>query len=266
MSPSRGLQAIDVSLEYRNGARVVTALSSVAVHLEPGEFLAIVGPSGCGKTSLIRVLAGLLPPTAGKVLLGERPVDHPSRDVGVIFQQSTLFPWFTATGNVEFALRAGAVDKASRRARALDLLRSVGLGDFAGAWPTTLSGGMAQRLALARSIATEPKVLLLDEPFSALDAISRTEMHSVLLEIWHQRRMSLLLVTHDLDEAVTLADRVLIMSHRPGQIAREVPIALSRPRVRDGVRVAGFEEVHNKIAELATDLYSRQVLALSQDV
>lgn len=187
--------------------------------------------------------------------MGERSVNQPSQEIGLIFQQNTLFPWFTVVGNVEFALRSQEAAKGSRRTRALELLDSVGLRDFAASWPFALSGGMAQRLTLARAIATQPNVLLLDEPFSALDAISRSEMHSVLLNIWVQNRMSILLVTHDLDEAVTLADRVLIMSHRPGRIAAEVAVGLSRPRFRDGIRTVGFETIRNEIAALATDLY-----------
>jgi len=254
-SSEEGLRAVDVSLDYGGGTLPLEALSSVSLHVRPGEFLTIVGPSGCGKTSLLRLLAGLLAPSAGFILMRERSVDRPSKEIGIIFQQATLFPWFTVAGNVEFALRSQVADKASRRRRALDLLDSVGLREFTGAWPFELSGGMAQRLTLARAVAPQPKVLLLDEPFSALDAISRSEMHCVLLDIWSQRQISVLLVTHDLDEAVTLADRVLIMSHRPGSIAAEVAIDLPRPRIQDGVRTAGFEKVRNEVAGLATDLY-----------
>ena len=248
MTEPADLRANDVSLQYSDTAGPVTALVRVSLHLRSGEFLAIVGPSGCGKTTLLRVLAGLLSPTEGSVTLGQHPVAEPSERIGIIFQQNTLFPWMTAAGNVEFALRSRVRDKVMRRGHAVALLASVGLADCAASWPFSLSGGMAQRATLARALATQPEVLLLDEPFSALDAISRAEMHSLLLDVWSQRRMSLLLVTHDLDEAVALADRVLIMSHRPGTVADQVEVDLPRPRIKEGLRVAGFDRVHNEIA------------------
>jgi NitT/TauT family transport system ATP-binding protein len=178
--------------------------------------------------------------------------------IGIIFQQSTLFPWLTVRGNIEFALKVRGLDRGRRSEIADQLIRLVNLDSFSSVRPSGLSGGMAQRASLARALATEPEVLLLDEPFSSLDAVSRLKMHEVLLRVWERLRMSIVFVTHDVDEAVALGDRIVIMTRRPGRIAAEVNVNLPRPRVQGGIRCAGFEDIRNHIASLAQDLYAQE--------
>ncbi|MGV6848937.1 MAG: ABC transporter ATP-binding protein [Marinibacterium sp.] len=210
-----------------------TALAPTDLTLEPGTFTALIGPSGCGKSTLLNVVAGFTAPTDGAVQVDGRQVSAPHPSVGVIFQNFALFPWFTARGNVEFALKRFGLKKHDRRERALEALAEVGLADHAEKFPGQLSGGMKQRVAIARTLAADPDVLLMDEPFGALDAQTRLRMHELLTGIWMKRRKTVLFVTHDVDEALRLADVIYVMSTSPGRIIEKVPVDLQRPRPVD---------------------------------
>jgi sulfonate transport system ATP-binding protein len=201
------------------------ALERIDLRVEPGEIVAIVGTTGCGKSTLLRLIGGLERP-GGRILIDGRPVEGPRLEVGFVFQEPRLMPWLDVEANVAFGL--GQLPKEERHARATAALAKVGLTQFAKAYPRALSGGMAQRTALARALVTEPEILLLDEPFSALDAFTRTKLQDHLVELWEAERRTFLLVTHDLEEAIALADRVLVMRGHPGRIHREVAIDLPR--------------------------------------
>jgi ABC-type nitrate/sulfonate/bicarbonate transport system ATPase subunit len=205
-------------------------LQPTSLSVAPGEFVAILGPSGCGKSTLLRIVAGLDTPTAGTVSLDGRPVTGPGPDRGMVFQSYTLFPWLTVERNIRYGLEERGLPEAEQRAIAARFIERVGLRGFENHWPRQLSGGMQQRCALARALANDPEILLLDEPFGALDHQTRELMQELLLEIWQQDRKTVLFVTHDIDEAVFLANRVLVMSARPGRIKAELPVPLPYPR------------------------------------
>ncbi|MGM0401847.1 MAG: ABC transporter ATP-binding protein, partial [Chloroflexota bacterium] len=199
----------------------------------PNEFVCIIGPSGCGKSTLLRILAGLVEPTSGRVLLNGEPLDGPQRRVGFMFQQANLMPWRSALRNVTLPLEIQRLNGQEAEERAREMLELVGLADFADALPHELSGGMQQRVALARALIYDPQVLLLDEPFGALDALTRERMICELLRIWRKRQKTVVMVTHNIQEAVLVADRVLTMSPQPGCVEKEVVIDLPRPRSMD---------------------------------
>jgi len=207
------------------------------------EFVCIIGPSGCGKSTLLRLLGGLVKPTAGRVLYRGRPLDHPCSTIGIVFQQPTLMPWRTVIKNVELPLQILGIPAKMREQRALAMLELVGLHDFRHSLPRELSGGMQQRVALARALVHQPDTLLLDEPFGSLDALTRELMNDELLRIWGQQRQTAIMITHDIQEAIYLADRVLVMSPRPGRILEEVPIHLPRPRDRSVLYNPRFAEL-----------------------
>lgn len=207
-----------------------TALAGVDLTVAPGEIVAVVGASGCGKSTLLRLVAGLEQPSSGSVRLGGRPVTSPSREVGLVFQEPRLMPWLSVRDNIAFGLHHLA--RQERRALAEAAVERVHLAGFADALPKQLSGGMAQRTALARALVARPPLLLLDEPFSALDALTRQALQDELLALWALDRPTMLLVTHDLDEALALADRVVVLGGRPGRVRRELPVTLPRPRRR----------------------------------
>jgi sulfonate transport system ATP-binding protein len=213
------------------------ALADISLAVAPGEIVALVGASGSGKSTLLRLLAGLDTPTSGRALFHESAIDGPRPEIGVIFQEPRLLPWLTVADNVGFGL--AALPKAERDRRVTRALDRVGLAAFAGALPRELSGGMAQRFAIARALVGQPEVLLLDEPFSALDAFTRTDLQDHLLDLWQGERPTLVLVTHDLDEALALADRVVLLAGPPGRIFAERPAGLARPRERTS---AAFQE------------------------
>jgi len=218
---------------FDDGMTETTALAPTDLELAPGTFTALIGPSGCGKSTLLNAVAGFAAPTLGGVTVDGRQVEGPHPSVGVIFQNFALFPWFSARGNVEFALKRFGFSKAERREKAVAALSEVGLSDHATKFPGQLSGGMKQRVAIARTLAADPDVLLMDEPFGALDAQTRLRMHELLTGIWMKRRKTVLFVTHDVDEALRLADVVYVMASEPGRIIEEVPVALERPRPID---------------------------------
>jgi ABC-type nitrate/sulfonate/bicarbonate transport system ATPase subunit len=214
----------------QRGGAPTLALQPTDLAVAPGEFVAILGPSGCGKSTLLRIVAGLDRPTAGQVLLDGVPVAAPGPDRGMVFQSYTLFPWLTVEGNIRYGLRERGLPEAQQREVAARFIARTGLRGFEHHWPRQLSGGMQQRTALARALANDPEILLLDEPFGALDHQTRELMQELLLEIWEADRKTVLFVTHDIDEAIFLANRVLVMSARPGRIKAEVPVPLPHPR------------------------------------
>ncbi|MGZ9810141.1 ABC transporter ATP-binding protein [Pseudoroseicyclus sp. H15] len=216
-----------VGKSFGDGA--VVALEDITFDVAPGEFVSLVGPSGCGKTTLLRLIDGLTQADEGEVLVKGRP-PGPSTDIAMVFQSARLLPWRTIAGNIEFVLGLRGLPKAERRTRARSLLGAVGLRDFAEAYPHQLSGGMQQRVGLARALAVEPEVLLMDEPFAALDAMTRETLRTELLRMWTRRKMAVVFVTHDIDEAVILSQRVIVLRPRPGRMDTIMPVDLPEPR------------------------------------
>ncbi|MGH7279233.1 MAG: ABC transporter ATP-binding protein [Candidatus Rokuibacteriota bacterium] len=208
----------------------IVALSSISVSVADSEFVCLLGPSGCGKSTLLKIVAGLIEPSGGSILINGREVTGPGPDRAVVFQDYALFPWMTVAENVEFGLAARSVEAARRRAVSAELLRAVDLSEFAGKYPHHLSGGMKQRVSIARALAVDPVLLLMDEPFGALDAQTRYVMQQELLRIWSAYRKTVLFVTHSIDEALYLGDRVLVMTARPGRIKEEIHVRQPRPR------------------------------------
>lgn len=227
--PGAGLRIDGVSLTFR-GARTTHALDRISIDVAPREVVALIGPNGCGKSTLLRVLAGLIPPDGGTVAIDGDPVTGPDPRIGLVFQEPRLLSWRSAEGNVRFPMELAGWPTPRQEARADDLLGLVGLREFARARPSTLSGGTRQRVSIARALALEPAVLLLDEPFSALDALTRERFNAELLNLWQRTGTTIVLVTHSIPEAVFLADRVLVMSPRPGRLVAEVRVDLPRPR------------------------------------
>ena len=213
---------------FNNGE--VTALDHIDFEVHRREFICVIGPSGCGKSTLIRIIAGLENPTSGQMLLDGQPVSGPSPDRGMVFQGYTLFPWLTVEKNVMFGLRMQGKGRDAASSEALEWIELVGLGDFADAYPDELSGGMKQRVAIARALANQPRILLMDEPFGALDAQTRSRMQAYLLQIWRNVNITVLFITHDLDEAIYLADRIVVLGANPGHIAEIIDVPLPRPR------------------------------------
>ena len=228
------------------------ALSDVELTIHKGEFVAVIGSSGCGKSTLLKIMAGLLPPTSGRVVLEGQPVTGPSTHIGMMFQQATLLPWKTTLENVvlPIAIRSGRAAARAAHERAMELLNLVGLGDFANAYPGELSGGMAQRASICRMLVTDPTMLLLDEPFSALDELTRDFMNMELQRICLERNATAFLVTHSLAEAVILSDRILVMKSRPGRIVEDVRIDLTRPRTLEMINTSYFGEIVSHIRDL----------------
>jgi NitT/TauT family transport system ATP-binding protein len=221
-----------VGKRYDGADGPVRALDGVSFDVDDGEFVCIVGPSGCGKTTLFRIIAGLEPATTGRVVLDGDRVDGPTTDLGLVFQEYHLFPWLTVAGNVGFGLERDGVTPARRERRVQELLELVGLDGFADTYPRDLSGGMKQRVALARALAVDPGLLLMDEPFGAVDAQTKKMLQGELLDIWRETGKTILFVTHDVEEAVTLADRVVVMASEPGRVREVVDVAVERPRER----------------------------------
>lgn len=236
-----------VRLTYRTANGILPAVEQVSLGVAPGAFVSVLGPSGCGKSTLLRMAAGLLPPSAGRVLLGGTPVAGPRRDVGVVFQQPTLLPWRSVLDNVLLPARAQGLEARAARARALDLVAMVGLKGFEAAYPHELSGGMQQRAGLARALVHEPAVLLMDEPFAALDALNRERMALELLEFWSRARRSVLFVTHGIQEAVFLSDWVVVLSARPARVVEQIEIDLPRPRTLDTMLLPAFSTLCDRL-------------------
>ena len=258
--PQLSFHDLGVSYVLPDG-RANVAVRDVNLEVQAGEFLCFVGPSGCGKTTLLRVAAGLLAPTTGDVQLNGVPIRGPGRERCMVFQEYALFPWYTALDNVAYGPKLIGEPKAERRRAAADLLRRVGLTDYGNYYPAELSGGMRQRVAIARALAVDPEVLLMDEPFGALDAQTRAELQTELLRIWEQSHKTTLFITHSIEEAVYLGDRVLVMASSPGRILRELVVDLQRPRDKQSQE---FNEIEREIGNTLT-VQPKPLLSVAQD-
>lgn len=251
------IEVRDLSVSYNTPGGTVSALEHVGFNMEASEFLCVVGPSGCGKSTLLNIMAGFLVPTSGEIRIGGLAVAGHSFDRGVVFQDfAQLFPWRTALGNVTFGLEMKGVEKRERERIALEHLRLVGLEKFASYYPHHLSGGMQQRVAIARALAYNPAVLLMDEPLAALDALTRDEMQRLLADVWRETRKTVIYVTHNVAEAVYLADRVMVMSPHPGRVKSEIAITLPRPRNPLSVEFLDYQK--RLLGELGQDTIHRE--------
>ncbi|MCX4161582.1 MULTISPECIES: ABC transporter ATP-binding protein [Paraburkholderia] len=233
---SDGIDIVHVSKHYAQRGAPLAVLDDITLHVQPGEFVSVVGASGCGKSTLLRLIAGLDADYRGAIRVAGEPVRDTSLERGIVFQDHRLFPWLTASQNIHAALRNAPLSAKERRDAVAEHIALVGLNGFENAYPHELSGGMAQRVAIARGLVNRPRVLLLDEPFGALDALTRGRLQNELQRIWEHERITMILVTHDVDEALYLGDRVVTMAPRPGRIERIVDVALPRPRERSDPR------------------------------
>ena len=241
-----------VSKSFQHNGTVLEVLHDVSLSIEPGEFVSLLGPTGCGKSTLVNLIAGLEFPDAGTVLVNGRPVTGPGPRRAVVFQDAALFPWLTVLGNVEFGLRMAKMPKAERHTQAMAYVKLVHLSKFAHAYPHQLSGGMKQRVAIARALALQPEILLMDEPFGALDAQTRAILQEELLEIWQRTGCSVLFVTHNVREATGLADRVYLISSRPGRIKEVERINVPRPRHAENTTLLAHQ--HKIITSLGEEI------------
>ncbi|WP_457584918.1 ABC transporter ATP-binding protein [Ensifer canadensis] len=237
----------NVSRRFGEGESSFLALDRLSLDIADGEFVTVVGPSGCGKSTAMNIAAGLTDVSDGRVLVDGKDVHGPGPERGVIFQQYALFPWLTVRQNVEFGLRIKGMPAAERRRVSDHFINLVGLADFADALPKTLSGGMKQRCAIARAYAVNPTILLMDEPFGALDALTRVGMQDQLLDTWMQERRTVVFITHDVDEAVYLANRVIVMAARPGRLQEIIPVDLPYPRTEAMRLSPEFAEFRNRV-------------------
>ncbi|SNS93987.1 ABC transporter ATP-binding protein [Pseudomonas segetis] len=253
-NPTARLRVDNVSLRYDTpSGGVFTALDSVSLEVPDQQFAVIVGPSGCGKSSLLYLTAGLAEPSSGEIYVGGQRVDGPGADRGMVFQSYTLFPWLTVRQNIEFGLKRKGMP-ASERKEVVDFyLNEVGLTPFADNYPKQLSGGMMQRVAIARALANDPQILLMDEPFGALDSQTRMQMQKLLLRIWEHSKKTVVFVTHDIDEAILLGDRVYVMGARPGRIKQTLDVPIQRPRDLDMVMDHQFIDMKRQILGLLHD-------------
>jgi NitT/TauT family transport system ATP-binding protein len=249
---------VSVWFDDRQRGRVL-AVDGVSAEISDGEFVCVVGPSGCGKSTLLNVAGGLVHANIGQVLVDGQPIAGPGPDRGMVFQSYTLYPWLSVRANIEFGLKLAKVPTAERRRVSDRLIELVRLEGFADTYPKALSGGMRQRVAIARALANNPRVLLMDEPFGALDAQTRALMQELLLDVWNREGRTVVFVTHDIDEAIFLADRVLIMSHRPGRIRLELPVPLTRPRGYALLATPEFAELKRQVLDV---IHEESVLAL----
>ena len=245
-APKLRIDNVALRFKSRTGASV-TALENISLGVEDKEFSVIVGPSGCGKTSLLRLVAGLIEPTEGSIALDDVSISGPGKDRGMVFQSYTLFPWLTVQDNVEFGLRIAGIPTVQRRETSRRYISQVGLAGFERLYPKQLSGGMMQRVALARALANDPAILLMDEPFGALDSQTRSLMQELLLDIWQSSHKTVLFITHDIDESILLGDRVYVMTARPGRIKEMVEIDLPRPRTFDMLTSDAFVAIKRRI-------------------
>ncbi|ARU86725.1 ABC transporter ATP-binding protein [Pseudomonas sp. M30-35] len=251
--PAR-LRVNNVSLRYDTpSGGVFTALDNVSLEVPDQQFAVIVGPSGCGKSSLLYLTAGLAEPSDGEIYVGGQRVDGPGADRGMVFQSYTLFPWLTVRQNIEFGLKRKRMPVAERKEVVDFYLNEVGLTSFADNYPKQLSGGMMQRVAIARALANDPQILLMDEPFGALDSQTRMQMQKLLLRIWENRKKTVVFVTHDIDEAVLLGDRIYVMGARPGHIQQTLDVPIQRPRDLDMVMDQQFIGMKRQILGLLHD-------------
>lgn len=244
----------DVEKSFKTKRNTVVALSKFNLEVPRGQFVAVVGPSGCGKSTLLTALAGLTRPTHGAIRVNGAEVDGPIVDSGIVFQNAELLPWRTALQNIMLQAEIRKLDKGTIHSKALDLLGQVGLGDFADKLPDELSGGMRQRVALCRALVHSPSILLMDEPFGALDAITRDQVQKDLQDLWLDRQPTVLFITHSIDEAVMLADRVLVLSPRPGRVVDDISIEIPRPRRYEDRESSVFLGYTHRIRRKFTEL------------
>lgn len=249
MTPA-ALELLGVTRHFGSGATAVHALGPLDLSIAPGSFVSVLGPSGCGKSTLLRLVAGLEAPSEGRLRRGGEALDGPSRRVGVVFQEHVLFPWASVLENVLLPADVYGLPRAAARSRALHLLERTGLADFAAQRPHSLSGGMKQRAAFCRALLPDPEILLLDEPFGALDALTREELSLDLSRLWGELGRTALLITHDIEEAILLGDRVVVMSARPGRIRADFAVDLPRPRGVDTASSPRFQEIKREIRAL----------------
>lgn len=252
MTSTKGkLEVVDLDKTFKGRAgQPVHALADINLSVHRNEFLTLLGPSGCGKSTLLRIIAGLDQATAGDAFNEELPISRPSAERGMVFQAFSLFPWLTVRDNVAFGPSLKNVPKAKRDQQAMELLEHFGLAPFADEYPKALSGGMKQRVALARALANDPDILLMDEPFGALDAQTRASMQEFVLQVWEENHKTVLFVTHDIDEALFLSDRILVMKTRPGRVSKLIDVNLPRPRHAD----IQFEPEYLDLKRELTDL------------
>ncbi|MBE7383935.1 MAG: ABC transporter ATP-binding protein [Leptolyngbya sp. SIO1E4] len=243
------VQMEGLSVSFRRRGHENCVLDSIQLGIQPGEFVCLLGPSGCGKSTLLNVIAGFLKPTAGYVLVDQAPITRPGADRGFVFQQYSLLPWKTTFQNVELGLKIRGMPKADRTERVNDYLNRVGLYKHRNSYPHQLSGGMQQRASIVRALVNSPSVLLMDEPFAALDAQTRHMMQELLLDIWDDLKTTVIFVTHDIEEAIFLGDRLCIMGVHPGHIKTELPIRLKRPRHLDDTLSPEFVDLHRQVFE-----------------
>ncbi len=236
------LELKNITKIYETERKKVVAIDNVSLTIEPNEFISIVGPSGCGKSTLLRMVAGLENTTTGEILFENKPIKGPSAERGMVFQQYTLLPWKTVLDNVAFGLEIRGVNKEKRLKIAKDFIKLIGLSGFENSYPYELSGGMQQRVAIARTLANDPKIVLMDEPFGALDTQTRVILQKELLNIWEKDKKTVLFITHSVEEAVYLSDRVLIMSARPGKIKDTININIDRPRRRSSPEFIKYKD------------------------
>jgi NitT/TauT family transport system ATP-binding protein len=253
MSTYPAIQVINLSAVFANGNGGLQALDRISFAVWPQEFVCVLGPSGSGKSTLLRILAGLLKPTSGQVLYDGNPLQGPRRKTGFVFQKANLMPWRDVLANITLPLEINAAPRRTSWARAQEMVELVGLDGFEHTLPRDLSGGMAQRVAIARALIHDPDVLLLDEPFGSLDALTRERMGSELLRIWQAQRTTVVMVTHSISEALFLADRVLVFSQRPGQIRLELRVSLPRPRLEAMRYTPEFGELVHQVRSAIGD-------------
>jgi NitT/TauT family transport system ATP-binding protein len=250
--------AHDISKTFRSGGREVVALQDIQLSISPGEFVCLLGPSGCGKSTLLNAVAGFSPPSAGEILVNGSRVTAPGPERGMVFQEYALFPWMTVAQNIAFGLEIKSLPRQDIAARVAALLDTLHLKDFRDRFPKDLSGGMRQRVAIARVLALDSPILLMDEPFGALDALTRRNLQDELLRIWAEFRKTILFVTHSIEEAIYLADRVVVMTYRPGTIKRDQRVELPRPR--DPAEPA-FNELKRELGRLVMEEQARHARA-----
>ncbi len=248
--PEIKLRAEGVRKEFRAGKQTVAAIEDVTMSVQTNEFITIVGTSGCGKSTFLNIVAGLIEPSGGALTVDGRPITGPGLDRGMVFQSYTLFPWQTVLRNVAFGLTKKRMGRRERLDVARRHIAMVGLSSFENAYPAQLSGGMQQRVAIARALAYNPSILLMDEPFGALDAQTRGLMQELLLRVWEQHKITVLFITHDVDEAIFLSDRVYVMTARPGRIKAEIPVPLPRPRAYEVQTMPAFIDLKRQIMSL----------------
>lgn len=232
------------------GRRYITAVENISFKVTHNEFLCILGPTGCGKSTILNVIAGFIKPNSGEVLLDGHIIDGPNSQRGMVFQRHALFPWKTVKGNVEFGLKMQGIDKEKRRTTADRYIKTVGLEGFEDSYPQELSGGMEQRVGIARVLANDPHVMLMDEPFGSLDAQTRMIMQELLLKIWEEFHKTVIFVTHDIEEAILLADRLLVLTARPGKVKKDIRVTLQRPRDYKLMCSGPFIEIREEVMEL----------------